>query len=350
MSSRSNILLVDDNPAMIQVMGKILSGLGQLCFATSGEAALRQAQKSPPDLILLDAEMPGMSGFQVCEAIKEDPALCEIPVIFVTAHSGMEFELAGFDRGAVDFIAKPISEPLLAARVKTQLRLKQLTDELRRVSSVDALTELANRRSFVDALDREWRRGARDGQPISLLLIDVDHFKLFNDRYGHPAGDGALRAVASALRRSCMRPADLVARYGGEEFVILLPQTARLGAEHVARLAIQTVNALRIPHADSKTAEWLTVSVGVGYFDESSEGWGVDDKGARVEAQRSGRDPFIPQQLVACADQALYHAKLSGRARASRLDIAAIGMQPMALDVFPGSRLPLIAPLTREAA
>lgn len=148
----SKILLVDDDPGMIQVMARILSGLGQLCFAMNGAAALQQAREMVPDLILLDAEMPGMNGYQVCEALKADPALAHVPVIFVTGHSGQDHELKGLEIGAVDFLAKPISEPLLLARVRTQLRVKHLTDELQRIWTVDALTETMNRRAFDDAL------------------------------------------------------------------------------------------------------------------------------------------------------------------------------------------------------
>lgn len=148
----TSILLVDDNPGLIQVMGRMLSGLALLRFATDGSAALRQMRDSAPDLVLLDAEMPGLSGFEVCQAMQADPALKTIPVIFVTGHGAVDFELKGLELGAVDFISKPISEPLLVARVKTQLRIKRLTDELREVATMDALTRLANRAQF--------RRGA----------------------------------------------------------------------------------------------------------------------------------------------------------------------------------------------
>ncbi len=313
----SNILLVDDEPGMIQLMARILSGIGQLRFATSGAAALQRAREAVPDLMLLDAEMPGMSGFQVCEAMKLDPALCDVPVIFVTAYSGNEFELRGLDIGAVDFIAKPISEPLLLARVRTQLRVKHLTDELRRIATIDALTEVSNRRAFDKSLGCEWMRGLRAGTPISLLLVDVDHFKLFNDRYGHPAGDGCLRSVAQALRGACLRPADLVARYGGEEFALLLPHTPRAGAEHMAKRALDAVASLGVPHEASPTAQTVTVSVGVGSYDEHSPCW-IERAAGPVVYAPSTR---TADDLIRCADQALYDAKRGGRAQAWRRDI-----------------------------
>lgn len=153
-----------------QLLGKILASVGDLRFANQGKVTLERVRAQPPDLILLDVEMPDMSGFQVCEALKADPALADIPVIFVTAHSDASFEVAGFAIGAVDFIAKPVSAPLVQARVQTQLRLKRITDELRRFLLVDALTGVGNRRRFEDVLDREWRRTHRSAEPLSLVL------------------------------------------------------------------------------------------------------------------------------------------------------------------------------------
>ena len=164
---QQQILLVDDDVGTIRTMSRLLDKLGQIRFATSGEDALRMIKEAPPALLLLDAEMPGMSGFQLCERLKADPEIADVPVIFVTSHSEPDFEVAGFDLGAVDFIAKPISPPLLQARVKTQLRVKALSDEVRRISTVDALTEVANRRAFDDQLAREWRRTLRGSRPIS---------------------------------------------------------------------------------------------------------------------------------------------------------------------------------------
>lgn len=299
-----DILLVDDNPGMIKLMARILEGHGRLKFATHGEAALEQMRRAPPDLVLLDAEMPGMSGYELCAALRADPDLVDVPVIFVTSHSGTEHELKGLEAGAVDFIAKPISEPLLRARVKTQLRLKRLTDDLRQLAARDALTGIANRRSFDEALEREWLRSRRAGDPISLLLIDVDHFKRYNDRYGHPAGDACLRIVAQALAGSVRRPADLVARYGGEEFAVLMPHTPAAGARHLAHQMLTAVMAQRLPHEASTTAPHVTVSIGVG----CSAGDPASDAGASVERA---------SDLLRRADEALYRAKANGRARVS---------------------------------
>jgi diguanylate cyclase (GGDEF)-like protein len=330
-----NILVVDDDPGTIQLLGRMLSDLGNLRFATSGEDALRLARESAPDLILLDAEMPGMSGFQVCKALKAEPTLADVPVIFVTSHSDPAFEVSGFDLGAADFIAKPVSAPLVLARVKTQLRVKRMADELRRIATIDALTGVANRRRFDESLEREWHRARRSGAPLALLMIDVDHFKPFNDLYGHPAGDACLRSVAQALAGAGLRPADLVARYGGEEFVMLLAHTPRGGAEHVARGALGAVEALGIAHEASLTAPHVTVSVGVACYDDASACWmPLSDDSRFVDDPRTRCSPI---ELVQAADKALYCAKHAGRAQARLLDIADVDTPERARDIAPSS-------------
>ena len=309
-----DILLVDDDPSTIRVLAAILGDVGNLSFAISGEDALRMARESAPDLILLDAEMPGMNGFLVCEALKADSELSHVPVIFVTSHREPAFEVSGFELGAADFIAKPLNAPLVLARVKAQLRVKHLADELRRIATTDGLTGVANRRRFDESLEQEWGSARRVGDALALLMIDVDHFKAFNDLYGHPAGDACLRSLAQAMLRACLRPADLVARYGGEEFAVLLPKTSQVGAEHVARAILDAVDALAIAHEASATAAHVTVSVGIASCDADSTSWLpvlVDRASAR----------YIAKDLVQAADKALYAAKNAGRDRASAQDI-----------------------------
>jgi diguanylate cyclase (GGDEF)-like protein len=305
----SSILLVDDDPVVIHRISRILASVATLRFATNGDAALRLARESMPDLILLDSEMPGMSGFEICEILKADPEYADVPVIFVTSHSDTAVHVAGLELGAVDFIAKPISEPLLLARVKTQLRIKHLADELRRISTVDGLTGLANRRRLDERLGREWLRSLREKSAIALLLVDVDFFKRFNDHYGHPEGDACLRAVARVLMESCQRPADLAARYGGEEFAILLPQTTLAGAELMAQRVLDAMARQAVPHAASTIASHVTVSIGIGH------------------AALPGGDSLV-RDLVATADQALYAAKSAGRARAWHMDALPAQGQP----------------------
>lgn len=312
---QESILLVDDDPSAIQLMGRILADMGDLRFATNGEDAIRLAQDSPPDLILLDAELHGMSGYRVLDVLKGHPELVDVPVIFVTSHSEPAFEVSAFEAGAADFIAKPFRAALMLARVSTQLRVKRMTDQLRVAAATDSLTGVGNRRKFDDTLEVEWQRARRNGDPMALLFIDVDHFKLYNDRYGHPKGDTTLRSVAKALMGSIRRPGDIVARCGGEEFAILLPQTSRVGAQHVARRVIAAVNALDIAHAASVTARHLTVSIGVGCYDELCECWVNNTAEIRFSGD-SRAPPCSAADMVIAADKALYSAKKSGRAQA----------------------------------
>jgi diguanylate cyclase (GGDEF)-like protein len=312
----SSILLVDDDPGAIQLMGAILADVGKLRFAANGLDALRLARESAPDLILLDAEMPGMSGFELLRALKAESVLADVPVIFITSHSEAGFEVSALDMGAADFIAKPLRSSRVLARVRTQLRVKLAADELRRTATTDALTGVANRRYFDDSIEREWLRAVQGGDPVSLLMIDVDHFKLYNDLYGHPKGDLCLQCVAGALLSACTRPADLVARYGGEEFAVLLPQMARDGAQEVARKAIDAVAARGILHPQTGTTHHVTVSVGIACYDDLSPCWttSIESNGANSICGVS--------DLVLAADNALYSAKHSGRAQAKLREIS----------------------------
>jgi diguanylate cyclase (GGDEF)-like protein len=314
-----SILLVDDDPGAIQLMGRILADVGKLRFATNGRDALRLAHDSAPDLILLDAEMPGMSGFELLKMLKAQASLADVPVIFITSHNEAGFEVSALDMGAADFIAKPLKSSRVLARVRTQLRVKQMADELRRTATTDALTGVANRRQFDELLEREWLRARRSGDPVSLLMIDVDHFKLYNDLYGHPKGDVCLKHVTQALVGACKRPADLVARYGGEEFMILLPQTPRHGAERMAQQVLDAVAGFGIFHEDSQTTHYVSVSVGISCFDDASACW------ENLSAEQRARDDshtLRASDLVQAADKALYSAKQAGRGRARLRDIA----------------------------
>lgn len=306
---RPSLLLVDDDPTLIQLMGRLLGDLGRIRFATSGEAALRQAHAERPDLILLDAEMPGMNGFDTCVALKAAPDLSDVPVIFVTSHTDLDHEMLGFSVGAADFIHKPVSEHILRARVTAHLRLKQLSDELRRMANTDALTELLNRRAFDAALAREWARSLRDTQPLCCLMVDVDHFKAYNERYGHPAGDTCLNDVAQALHGALLRPTEMVARYSGEKFAVLLPNTTRDGGCLVAERLLQAVLELHLPHEGGVADGIVSVSIGVASSEESRE-----QQGNAAAGEPDSAD------LMRRADRALYLAKQHGRARARTIE------------------------------
>jgi diguanylate cyclase (GGDEF)-like protein len=292
---RPKLLVVDDQPINIQVMYRCFAGDYQVFMATNGEQALAICKSNPPDLILLDVVMPGVDGFEVCKRLKADASTSHIPVIFVTAHTDPAQETHGLSLGAVDFIAKPINPDVVRARVKTQLTLKFQSDLLRKLVFLDGLTGVFNRRYFDQQLSTEWARAARNNTPLSLILLDVDFFKLFNDRYGHQAGDDALRVISNALKSCLRRPADLVARYGGEEFACVLPETSFEDALAIAKDLEAHIRALAIPHLSSTADSVVTISVGL--------------------ATRTGNSDGEVSSLIGLADNLLYEAKQTGRAR-----------------------------------
>ena len=256
------LLVVDDQPANIQALYQVFSADHQVLMATNGEQALKLAATQHPDLVLLDVVMPGIDGHEVYRRLQADEATRDIPVIFVTAQSDEESEARGLELGAVDFISKPVNPTVVRARVKTHLMLKAQSDLLRQWVYIDGLTEVRNRRYFEERLVTEWGRAARNGSELSVLMIDVDFFKRYNDHYGHQAGDECLRRVAQALGAALRRPGDVLARYGGEEFVCILPETPLEGAMALARQLGLAVEALAIEHSQSGVAPHLTVSVG----------------------------------------------------------------------------------------
>ncbi|MCB8746072.1 diguanylate cyclase [Rhodoferax sp. U2-2l] len=292
-ATRARLLVVDDQPINIQVMNQIFAEQYQVFMATSGQQALDFCHRTPPDLVLLDIVMPGMDGYEVCTALKAAPDTCDIPVIFVTAHTDATQETRGLEVGAVDFISKPVNPAVVRARVKTQLILKRQSDLMRRLVFLDGLTGVFNRRYFDQQLATEMARALRAQKPLALIMLDVDFFKRFNDHYGHQAGDDCLRQVAQTLKASLRRPADLVARYGGEEFACVLPETEFEQAMTMARELEADVRQKAIAHIHSDVAPVITVSLGVAGFTASASG----DATA----------------LLALADAQLYLAKASGR-------------------------------------
>jgi diguanylate cyclase (GGDEF)-like protein len=299
---RPQLLIVDDQPLNIRLLHEIFQADHEVFVATSGEDALTFCRTHLPDLILLDVLMPGLDGYEVCRRLKRDPRTSEIPVIFVTSQSDSAEEEDGLAAGAADFIAKTASANVMRARVHTLITLKRQADLLRTLAHIDGLTGLANRRHFDDKLAGEWRRCSRSGKPLSLILIDIDHFKRYNDCYGHPAGDECLREVSACLKAGFTRSHDLVARYGGEEFACVLPETPFAGAEAKAESLESAVRALRIRHEKSEVAYGIvTISLGVAVATPS-----VDDRRA---------------DLIACADRALYMAKDAGRGQVVALKL-----------------------------
>ncbi|MFT4241301.1 MAG: diguanylate cyclase [Acidovorax sp.] len=293
--SRPKVLLVDDQPLNLMFAAAEIEDLCHPILAGNGEEALHLARAEQPGLILLGVRMPGMDGFEVCRRLKADPETAGITVIFLTALNDETDEELGLNLGAIDYISKPFSPPILRARVRNQLLGLRQRQQLERIAQIDALTGIANRRSFDGGLQDEWRRHLAAGQPLGLLMIDVDHFKQFNDRCGHPAGDQALQRVAAAIARHMQRQDDLAVRYGGEEFACILPRTDGPGALELGERLCEAVRALRIPHPASTAGQWVTISVG-----------------AFSCVPRAG---MSTADLVVGADRHLYQAKAQGRDR-----------------------------------
>lgn len=293
---RSRLLVVDDEAVNIQALYQIFHEDYDVFMAISGEEALLRCQENPPDLILLDIVMPGQGGLETCRRLKAEPETRDIPVIFVTALQTPEEETEALNCGAVDFISKPVNPSVVRARVRTHLVLKAQSDFLRSLVFIDGLTGVSNRRRFDETLAIEWRHARRTKQPLSLLMIDIDHFKRYNDRYGHPAGDACLQAVARALAGGLSRPHDLVARYGGEEFACILPQTDAAGARNIALSLLEAIRCLAMPHEDNEGGI-VTASFGV--------------------ATQFPDGETAPERLIAQADAQLYEAKEGGRNRVS---------------------------------
>jgi diguanylate cyclase (GGDEF)-like protein len=295
--SNSSVLIIDDVPTNIQVLAEALRQDYRVKVATNGPDALVIARQTLPDLILLDIMMPGMDGFEVCRQLKSDLATQAIPVIFVTASDDLGDEEKGLNLGAVDYITKPFHLPVVRARVRNHLHLKLKADLLERMAHIDSLTGIANRRRFDETLEVEMRRCQRSGQPISLLLLDIDHFKHYNDHFGHGMGDLCLTQVAASLQTNAARAADLVARYGGEEFAVILPHTDTEGAQQIAERLRTAILELNIPHAPDTGQAQVSISIGV--------------------TTALSTDQLSASGLVAAADKMLYQAKAGGRNRTS---------------------------------
>jgi diguanylate cyclase (GGDEF)-like protein len=298
---KPRLLLVDDQPINIQVLHPIFATEYQVFMATSGPQALAICRVNPPDLMLLDVMMPVMDGFEVCRLLKADESTRNIPIIFVTAHDDTRQETRGLELGAVDFISKPVNPAVVRARVKTHVTLKLQTDMMRKLIYLDGLTGVYNRRYFDQQLATEMARSVRNQSQLSLIMLDVDYFKRYNDHYGHQAGDDCLRQIATALKAGLKRPADLIARYGGEEFACILPETPLADAMALARELELSIRKIAMAHERSETTGVVTISLGV--------------------SCREQLNTDNPSTLLAEADKQLYRAKSTGRGRVCGTDL-----------------------------
>lgn len=288
------VLVADDDALNRQVLADLLMPEYTVLLAKNGEQALDRIRRHAPDLVLLDVMMPDMDGYEVLRRLRADPQTANVAVIFVSGLDRPEDEANGLKMGAADYIAKPFNATVVMARVALHLQLVRQRRMLERLAHVDGLTELANRRRFDAVYASEWQRASASGSPLSLALIDIDAFKQYNDRYGHPAGDRVLRALARAVASS-VRAGDLAARYGGEELVLVLPDTDAIAARALMDRVRGAVAALQIPHAASQVAPTLTISIGGATLGEAAFETADD--------------------LFAAADQHLYQAKQAGRDR-----------------------------------
>lgn len=289
------ILAVDDDRFNLSVLTDILKTGYDMVTAGCGEEALRLAREKKPDLILLDIIMPGMDGFEVLKELKQCDTTRHIPVICITGLKSVKDEERGFFLGAVDYITKPFQNTIVKARVGTHMQIVKHIRTIERLGMIDVLTDLPNRRNFEKQLGAEWGRGAREKTWLSLLTIDVDMFKSYNDTYGHPQGDVLLRSIARVFSASLRRSTDYIARIGGEEFAAILPDTDMPGAGKIAEDIRRNVEQNRVPCRDDNSITYVTVSIGVASAVPTLEG-SISD--------------FLNR-----SDKALYTAKREGRNR-----------------------------------
>ncbi|MGQ9558965.1 MAG: diguanylate cyclase [Candidatus Oleimicrobiaceae bacterium] len=305
---KARILIVDDVTANLELLKGHLAAEGyQILVAHSGQEALEVVEREVPDLVLLDVVMPHMDGFEVCRRLKASTATYFVPVIMVTALDEVEYKVLGMRAGADDFVTKPFNKTELLVRIKSLLRIKQLHEQLERkireleeaqaqlreMAITDGLTGLYNYRYFKEQLSHEVDRAARHQECFSLIMLDIDHFKHYNDTHGHLAGDEVLKALARLLRDN-VRKIDVAARYGGEEFALILVQTPKQASGVVARKLQALVEEFPFAHREEQPQGRLTISMGVATYPE---------------------DANSAEELIAVADRRLYRAKAEGRNR-----------------------------------
>ena len=283
------VLIIDDSPDALALAKARLApeGLDIIC-AEGATAGLTAVERERPDLILLDVDMPNISGFEVCRALKEDAELCMIPIVFLSGSDSAADKVHGLDLGAMDYVTKPFDAFELRARVRAALRIKRLQDLLIEHARIDPLTGLPNRRALTARLALEWARVQRHGGSLAVVMGDIDNFKEVNDRYGHATGDKLLRQVAKAIACQC-RQTDMPARCGGDEFIIVAPGSIGPTTDNLAERCRQAVEQIPFEIGDERIGQTAT--------------FGVADATLATS----------PESLIRAADEALYRGKESGR-------------------------------------
>jgi len=300
--TRPRVLIVDDSPDVHRLLGvRLKSEQLDLEHAESGEAAVDRIREHAPDLVLLDLDMPGMDGFEVLRCIKDDSETVHLPVIVLSGLQSSQDKVTAFDLGAVDYITKPFDLTELRVRVRSALRLHGLLQMLSQRAQLDGLTGLWNRAYFDQRWTEEVAACQRHARPLSLAIIDADHFKSINDTYGHPAGDQVLVGIGQILRRA-LRQSDVPCRYGGEEFVVIMPETTPEEACVVCERVRQTLEDVQWERHPERT---VTCSIGL------CGSTGATDTPADVWLQT--------------ADELLYQAKQGGRNRVAVREIESSG-------------------------
>ncbi len=300
MNDELRVLIVDDDKTNRRVLKECISGIAQVLLAKNGHQAIEKAIELQPDLIVLDVVMPDMDGFSVIETLRNRRNTEHIPIIFITGSGSEEVEMKGLKLGAVDVIGKPLHPGVVQARIYTQLQNVFQRRLLGSLANIDALTTIANRRQFDEVLEKEWNASLSRQTPLSLVILDVDYFKKYNDHFGHLSGDRVLKNVALTLKDSLNSENALVARIGGEEFAMILPDTHLEKAQALVKAAIESVQALNIAHPASKCNPVVTVSAGIHSF--------IADQVLNREA------------AFDLADKALFKAKENGRNQFSFTD------------------------------
>jgi two-component system, cell cycle response regulator len=284
----TNVLVVDDEEIICTLFAAMLGHYGRyhVVTTTDGHQVMDILRREPFDVMLLDMSMPAISGLEVLRQVTQ--AFEELPVIIVTGHGSIEVAVESMQAGAADFVTKPVPAAVLHLRIQKALEHART----RRLASTDGLTGVYNHRTFQERLSQEIARADRYSRPLSVLMIDVDHFKVYNDTYGHPQGDIVLQDLARLLQEMS-RTSDTVARWGGEEFAIILPETDSVGAQKIGQRLCEQMERYPFPGQEIMPGGTLTISIGIATYASASS----------------------KEALLQAADMALYTAKREGRNR-----------------------------------